>query len=189
MRWQDLFADLEGQARSLEQAELQGEIADRIRGEIADIRLINRIRSAVGSQVRLQVQAVGLVEGRLVGVGRDWLLLATPYDVVIATGAVGGAVDLPVTAVSPEGVSPVESKLGLTAALRAIAVDRSAVTVRLRDGTSYTGTPDRVGADFVDVSLHDLAEPRRRAAVRGRCTLAFSALAAVSRHGDPWAGA
>ncbi len=187
MRWQELFADLEAQARSLEQEELETEIVDRIRGEIAEIRLINRIRSAVGSRIRLQVQAVGLVEGRLDRVGKDWLLLATPYDVVIATAAVGAALDLPVAAVSPDGLSPLESKLGLTAVLRAIAVDRSAVTVRLRDGSSYTGTPDRVGADFVDVSLHDLADPRRDRAVRGRCTIAFAALAAVSRHGDPWA--
>lgn len=187
MRWQELFADLEAQARSFEQADLELEISDRTRGEVAEIELANRLRAAIGTAVRLQVQAVGLVEGRVERVGRGWLLVATPHDVVIALSAVGAALDLTAAAVSPEGLSSVTSNLGLSAVLRAIAVDRSAVTVRLRDGSSYSGTLDRVGADFVDLSVHDLGEPRRQAAVRGRCTVAFTALAAVARHGDPWA--
>lgn len=187
MRWHELFADLEARARTLEQADLELEIADRTRAEVGEIRLANRLRSALGAPVRLQVQSVGLVEGRLERVGRDWLLVSTPSDVVVALAAVGAALDLSATAVSPEGLSPVTSRLSLTAALRAIAVDRSTVTVRMRDGGSYSGTPDRVGADFVDLSLHDLGEPRRQAAVRGRCTVAFAALAVVCRHGDPWA--
>ncbi len=189
MRWQELFADLEAQARSLEQADLEVEIADRTRGEVGEIQLVNRLRSALGTTVGLQVQSVGLVQGRLERVGSDWLLVTTPDEVVIALGAVSAALELTATAVSPHAVSPIASNLSLTAALRALAVDRSAVTVRLRDGSSYSGTPDRVGADFVDVSLHDLGEPRRRESVRGRCSVAFTALAAVCRHGDPWAAA
>src|SRR5680860_1667781 len=177
MRWQELFADLEARARSLEQVDLELEIADRTRAEVGEIQLANRLRSALGATVRLQVQSVGLMEGRLEQVGRDWLLVTTPDDVVVALAAVGAVLDLSATAVSPAGLSPVTSMLSLTTALRAIAVDRSTVTLRLRDGRSYCGTPDRVGADFLDLSLHDLGEPRRQAGVRGRCTVAFAALA------------
>lgn len=186
MRWEELFADLEGQARSLEQADLELEIADRTRGEVGEIQLANRLRSALGATVRLQVQAVGLVAGRLERVGRDWLLVTTPHDVVVTLGSVSAALELTATALSPRGLSAVSTNLGLAAALRALVLDRSAVTVRLRDGSSYSGTPDRVGADFLDLSLHDLGEPRRRDSVRGRCSVAFAALAAVCRHGDPW---
>ncbi len=187
MRWQELFADLEARARSLEQVDLELEIADRTRAEVGKIQLVNRLRFALGATVRLHVQSVGLVEGRLEQVGRGWLLVTTPADVVVTLAAVGAVFDLSATAVSPAGLSPVASMLSLTAALRAIAIDRSTVTVRLCDGGSYCGTPDRVGTDFLDLSLHDPGEPRRQSAVTGRCTVAFAALATVRRHGDPWA--
>src|SRR5680860_1230247 len=110
MRWQELFADLEARARSLEQVDLELEIADRTRAEVGEIQLANRLRSALGATVRLQVQSVGLMEGRLEQVGRDWLLVTTPDDVVVALAAVGAVLDLSATAVSPAGLTAVAER-------------------------------------------------------------------------------
>jgi hypothetical protein len=54
------------------------------------------------------------------------------------------------------------------------------------DGRSLTGTPDRVGADFVDLALHDPAEPPRRTEVRSRATVSLAAIACVRRRPTGW---
>lgn len=59
MRWQDLFADLEGQAGALEWAEIDAEVADRTRGEIAQVTLLNRIRAQVGQHIALTTSGAG----------------------------------------------------------------------------------------------------------------------------------
>jgi hypothetical protein len=186
MRWDQLFADLEGQARAREELELDAEISDRLRGELGQISLLNRLRAQVSQPVTLVVDGAGRIGGDLVQVGADWLLLQTPHEVVIPLAAVVGICDLPVAAVSPHGVSVVSSRLRLTAALRAVAVDRAAVTVTLRSGDTVIGTPDRIGADFVDLAVHDKGEFPRRSSVRTRLTLAFSALATVRRDSEGW---
>jgi hypothetical protein len=86
---------------------------------------------------------------------------------------------LPALAADPDDVSIVESRLGLPYALRGVARDRAPVTMLLREGTSVTGTIDRVGADFVDLAEHAPGEPRRAAAIRGARTLPLAALAFV----------
>jgi hypothetical protein len=136
--------------------------------------------------VTLIVEGAGRVEGDLVQVGADWLLLSAPYELIAPTAAVIGASDLPSTAVSPEGASPVSSRLTLTAALRAVAVDRAAVTVTLRSADTVIGTPDRVGADFVELAVHERGEVPRLSSVRTRLTLAFRAIATVRRENEGW---
>jgi hypothetical protein len=186
MRWDQLFADLEGQARAKEELELNAEMTDRVRGELGQISLLNRLRAQVSQPVTLVVDGAGRIGGDLIQVGADWLLLQTPGEVVIPLTAVVGVSDLPAAAVSPDGVSVVSSRLRLTAALRAVAIDRAAVTVTLRSGDTVIGTPDRVGADFVDLAVHERGETPRRSSVRTRLTLAFSALAAVRRDSERW---
>src|SRR3954454_2638861 len=75
MRWDDLFRDLEGQLAAAVGAELDAEVADRSRREAARLALVDRARAAAGHPVVLRVAGAGAVEGRLVGVGREWLLL------------------------------------------------------------------------------------------------------------------
>lgn len=186
MRWDQLFADLEGQARAIEDQEVEAEIADRVRVELGQITLVNRLRSQEQRPVTLIVAGAGRTHGKLVQVGADWLLLQAPYELIIPAAAVIGVSDLPPTAVSPDGVSLVSSRLRLTAALRAVAVDRCAVTVTLRSGDTVIGTPDRVGADFVDLAVHERGEAPRRSSVRTRLTLAFDSVATVRRDGDGW---
>jgi hypothetical protein len=181
MRWDRLFSDLEGQARALEEAERDAEIADRVRVEVGQTTLLDRLRAQEGADVTVAVDGAGNLSGTLAQVGADWLLLRTPYEVVVPMAAVVAVRDLPPASVSSDAGSMVSRRLRLTTVLRAIAMNRCAVAVTLRNGSRLTGTPDRVALDCVDLALHDLDEVPRRSSVRGRVTVAFAALAVVQR--------
>ena len=186
MRWQELFADLEAQARSLERLEQEAEVAERTRGELAQLTLLRRLHAQLGGELSLWVDGVGAVAGRLDRVGSNWLLLSNLDEVLVPTAALMKLMDLPLQATSPDGIGKVTPRLPLGFVLRAVATDRSVVTVRLRDGATLVGTPHRVGADFLDLAVHDPAEPPRRDLVRGRVTVPFEALAVVVRRRVGW---
>jgi hypothetical protein len=186
MRWQELFADLEAQARSLERAEEEGEIADRTRGEVARVTLMNRLRAQLSGSVQLSIWGFGEVTGRLERAGSDWLLIQAVDEMIVPVAAVLSLTDLPPDAVSAEGAGNVASGLRLTSALRAVARNRNPVVLTLRSGGSLAGTPDRVGADFVDLALHDLGEAPRRTQIRSRATVGFSAIGCVRRRPTGW---
>lgn len=152
MRWDELFRDLEGQLAAAEAAELTAEVADRTRRESALLTLADRVRGAVGSPVTLQVAGAGRVDGQLVDVGAQWLLVADEAgrEVLVPLAAVLGLTGLGTRSATPTG--QVAAGLGLGSALRALARDRARVTVQLVDGSSVAGTVDRVGADFLEVS-------------------------------------
>lgn len=181
MRWDDLFRDLEGQLEAAEVAEVAAEVADRTRRESARLRLVDRLRPAVGHEVRLQVRGGGHVAGRLDHVGAQWVLVAetagrqalVPLTAVLAVAGVG------VLSSPPDVEERVFDRLGLGSALRAIARDRAPVTLGLVDGSSLTGTVDRVGADFLELAEHGAGEPRRRGEVSGVRVVPFEALASL----------
>jgi hypothetical protein len=185
VRWHELFDDLEAQADALARAERDGEVADRIRSEVGRLALVNRLRGALDRQVTVQLLGAGPLAGRLDRVGRDWALFTAPHEVLVPVGAIALVVDLPWDAVSPEAVGAIETRLSLSSALRMIAMDRARVTVTLRDGTTVSGTPDRVGSDYVDVAEHDDLAPRA-AAVRVRATVPHVAIAKVTRELGTW---
>lgn len=187
MRWSDLFDDLEGQGESLARAERDAEVADRTRAEVGQLTLLNRLRADVGRRVSLRLTGAVTVVGTLERVGADWLLLTSPNEVVVPMAAVISVANLPLDAVSPDGVARVASRLTLASALRAIAVDRARVTVMLHDGSTVSGTPDRVGSDFVDIAVHHLDEAPRPAAVTMRTTVAYAAITRVTRESAGWA--
>jgi hypothetical protein len=187
MRWQELFADLEAQGDSLRRADDEREIAELTRGGLAQIGILNRLHGNVSTPVTVQVAGVGEIRGRLQRVGADWLLLSSGDEVVVPLPALMGVSDLPPAAVSDEGVGVVASRLRLTSVLRAMARDRSPVRVVLRDGTPVVGTPDRVGADFVDLAVHDVDEPPRVQQVRSRATVSFGWIGCIRRQPSGWA--
>ena len=186
MRWEELFADLEAQARALERADDVAEIGERIRGEVARVTLVNRLRAQLSRQVSVSVWGFGDVSGLLQRVGSDWLLIEADRDTVVPLAAVMSLVNLPPDAVSPEGVGAVSSSLSLASVLRAVARDRSPIVVTRRDGRSLVGTPDRVGADFVDLALHDAEAVPRRTQITSRATVSFGAIGCVRRRRPDW---
>lgn len=181
MRWQQLFADLEGQLEAASSAELAGEVADRSRRESGLLALADRLRPAVGMELGVHLPAGAVVRGRLLDTGPDWLLLderqgaevLVPYAALLGvTGTGSQAADAP-------GASAVERSLDLRWALRGLARSRAGVELSLVDGSRTSGTLDRVGVDHIDLAEHGRGEPRRSAAVRQIRLVPVTALAAV----------
>ena len=114
----------------------------------------------------------------------QWVLLRDDggRDVLVPWSAVVSVVGLGLESTSPrrrEG--QVFRRLGLTAALRAIARDRAAVSVGLVDGSVVSGTLDRVGLDFVEISEHAVGDARRPGQVSAVRTVAHTGLARITR--------
>ncbi|KQX69867.1 hypothetical protein [Angustibacter sp. Root456] len=189
MRWENLFADLEGELEAAEAAERQGEIAERTRAELSQVPWIDRLAAA--REVSLDLLGGATVHGAVVTVGDGWAVLATsghrPAPVVVRLAAVVGAHGLE-RGVRAAGRAQVERRLGLAAALRRITRDRSPVTLALVDGRRRVGTLDAVGADHLDLAEHPADEPRRTHRVSGVLTVPLLALASVAPVGETsWA--
>jgi hypothetical protein len=183
VRWDELFADLEAQLAAAEDAELAGEVADRTRGEVGGTELVDRARSAVGTPLRVQVVGHEPVAGMLLEVGSEWLLMrdAQGRDVLVPWSAVLALVGLGAATADRAEVGPTFRRLGLSPALRALARDRAGVAVGLVDGTVVTGTVDRVGRDFFDLSEHPRGESRRAREVSGVRVIRQQAVATVTQ--------
>jgi hypothetical protein len=182
MRWEDLFADLEGQLAAEQAVALSAEVADRTRREQARIRLVDRLRAAEGAALVVEVQGAGQLAGRLSGLGADWLLLDDgSRECLVPLTAVRSVVGLGRYAADPQAQGVVAARLGLDHALRAVARDRTHVQLVLRDGWALGGTVDRVLADHLDLAEHPADEPRRAEAVRGVRTVPLAMVALVRR--------
>lgn len=183
MRWDELFRDLEAQLAAADTAALASEVADRTRREAAGLSLLDRAGGAIGHPVRADVLGGGPVGGVLLEVGAQWLLLrdAAGRDVLLPWSAVLSLTGLGVGSGVPGEGGEVFRRLGLGAALRAIARDRAPVGVGLVDGSAISGTLDRVGLDFVEISEHPVGEARRPAQVGAVRSVAFAGLASVTR--------
>jgi hypothetical protein len=181
MRWQQLFADLQGQFAEQEMAEERAQWASRTRAEVGAVALVDRLRGALDAPVSVHCRGAGAVTGRLVEVGVDWLLLEddrarSSLVALAAVHAVGG-LGRRTAAADEEGA--VRRRLDLRRALRALARDRAAVQVVLVDGLVLTGTVDRVGADYLELAEHAGDLPRRAEAVHGVRAVVIASIAQV----------
>ena len=70
MRWEGLFADLEGQLAAEQRRERDDEVAERTRRERALVTLASRLAAAVGDHVGLGLVGGHRVEGTSVTWGR-----------------------------------------------------------------------------------------------------------------------
>ena len=183
MRWQALFDDLEAQLRAAEAAELHGEVADRTRRETGLLRVVDRLVPAAGSEIAVALGAAGVLRGRLLDSGVDWLLVDEPgaREVLVPLAAVLGITGLVAQTGVPGSEGEVGRRLDLRWALRGLARSRAEVTTVLRDGSVASGTLDRVGADHLDLAEHPPGEPRRAGAVRQVRLVPLAALTLVRR--------
>lgn len=183
MRLDALFEDLESQFAALQDGDLYGEVAERIRAEAGRITLLDRLRGAVGTVIRIELTHAEPVQGELVRVGKDCLLLEGERfeEWLVPVWALTAVHRLGPWAEPAEGA--VAAKLGLAHLLRGVARDRSPVTLYCAGPAPHpvTGTIDRVGADFVELAEHALDAPRRRTEVYNVRVVPTQALAALRR--------
>jgi len=179
-RWEALFGELEAELAASGAAELRAEVADRTRREMATLRLVDRLRPAIGYPLQVRLTVGGMLNGRLADVGSDWLLLAERHAaVLVPLGQVASLGGLAARSAAPGSEGRVGAALDLRHALRRLARDRAAVVVGVVDGGTVAGTLDRVGADFVEIAEHPVGEPRRAAVVRQVRAIPIAALSSV----------
>ncbi len=175
-RWAALFADLEGEFEAARAAELDAEVRDRARREVARIALADRLTTAIGHPLTVHLHGAGTVRGTLADAAPEWLLLSELTDVLVPAHAVLHLSGLSGLSEEPTRMA---KRLTLGYALRGLARRRTGLTVTLVDGSTLSGTLDRVGADFVELAEHAPGEPRRPANVTTTRTVPFSALGLV----------
>jgi hypothetical protein len=169
-RWEALFADLAAELDAAEAAELDAEVRDRARRELAAITLADRVLGALGTAVTVTT-AAGPVRGTLDDAAPDWMLVGGTLVPASAVHTIAG--------LGPNATAPGPVRLTFGYALRALARRRVPVAVTLDDGTTLHGTFDRVGADHADLAEHPPGEPRRAQAVTRTSTIPFAAIATV----------
>jgi len=187
MRWDALFEDLEGQLAEPGRLALEAEISDRVRAEMVNIVLADRLRGSLGCMLAVHLACGETVQGSLRHAGADALVLAQGgYQVLIPYAAAVRYVGLGRYAAAE--ASPVRRKIGLAHALRGLARDREELAVVLSAGQGalrLAGVIDRVGKDFLDLAAVAPGEVRRSGSVIEVSTIPFAALAMVrSTHGD-----
>jgi hypothetical protein len=150
MRWEALFADMEGQLEAADAAELLAGVPDLTRAERATVTLAGRLRAARSGTVVIRVRSGELVTGSVLDVADQWLLLGDgSRRALVPAAAVTAVRGLDVGSSPDAGV--VARRLGLGHALRALARDRAPVRVVTAAG-ELAGRLDRVGADHVDLT-------------------------------------
>ena len=190
MRWSRLFADLDSQVDAVLDGQLEAEVAERTRMEVARLRIVDRLRAAEGHPIEAHCAGAGLVHGRLDRVGADWLLLCGPPagETLVRLGAVLAVTGLGRTSAPPGAEGRIARALGLRHALSGLARDRCPVRVVLTDGVQLAGTVDRVGADFLELAEHAPGEPRRATSVLRVRTVPFAGIGSCGRGEDRQSG-
>ena len=180
LRWQRLFGDLDGAFEAALRAELDAEVADRTRAEWIRIGLLDRLRAATGRQVTVSLDGAGSLAATVLQVGAGWALLdAGGIEVLINAVSIVSIAGLGATGAEPLLPNSIESRLGLGYVLRGLSRDRTRVVATLRDGSTLTGTIDRVGADAVDIAQLRTNEPDPAGGAAVWRSVPFTAIALV----------
>lgn len=183
--FEEIVHRLEAEWEQAEADELAIEVADRTRGELARLTLIQRLRPAVGYSLTINVHGGLLVRGLLRGVGPDWLLVCEDgqpgSQTIVALASVLWIDGLGRTSsvAGSEGVVAARSGLGMM--LRRLVRDRADVALVLIDAGVVTGVLDRAGVDHVELAVVPVGEARRRSAVTGVRAIPIAAIALIRR--------
>jgi hypothetical protein len=189
VRWDELFADIEGQFERQLDAERVDLAAEGVRLQAGRRFLRERLGRMCGDGSTVSVVLVDahVVELRVDSTGADWVagelrLGERARGAVVPIAAIEGVLptreqlDRDEPAADP--VHGLSERLGLAFILRDLCRRRIVVELRTAGGTHH-GTIDRVGADHLDLAEHDPAEPRRPRAVRRMRLVPFSGILCV----------
>lgn len=179
MRWNDLFADLEAQLEFGQWEAVEQDAAEMTRGMWAELSLMDRLRGALGQQIR-----VVLLDGRvqsleLRSVGPTWVGgIAESGAVLFSRDAILGVEGPLQRATVPS--RPLQAGPSLASIYRALGRRREVLQVLGKHGEIVAeGTIDRVGKDHFDVAMHARDEFRRATSVRGMRVIPFEAVLLV----------
>lgn len=191
MRWERLFADLEATFEADQRAGHDADVADLIRAERARLTVSDRLRPHIGAVLTWRLKpASGFddpIQATLLDVGTDWILIASASGtmrrhLLIPSRCIDWIAGL--SGVAQVDESQVAKRMGLTVVLRGLARDRVPVRVLTAAG-QLTGTIDRVGADHLDLAMHDLEAPRRASQIREVRCIPLNAVSAFGLIDDP----
>jgi hypothetical protein len=149
MRWDHLFADLEGQLAAERAAHFQADVAEMTRAERASVELSARLVAQRGKDITVVLATGDTVRGTVADAAAQWVLLTDDgRHVLVPRKAVTAVHGLGARA---RASTEVERRLSLGYALRALSRDRARVVVRTQ-ASEFSGALGAVGADYVDVS-------------------------------------
>jgi hypothetical protein len=188
VRWDDLFADLEGQLEQELGAEDLDLAAEEERLRLGRLSLRDRIAALTGEELGVELRDGTRMPIRVETIGRDWISGTTaggrPRACIVPLEAIGAV--LPPSdrvrgslAVPTEHPDALSRRLGLAFVLRDLCRRRSAVDL-VTGSRALHGTIDRVGRDHLDLAEHDPGEQRRPGAVRGVRIVPFAQVLAIS---------
>jgi hypothetical protein len=164
VRWDRLFADLEGQAADLELEERDALVSELRDGQWGETSW----RDLAGGHVVLEVVGLGRVEGDVTLANEHVVhLTSDQVEHVVASAAV---LDVVAGERRAPALTAVTSRLGWGHVLRVARGDGDRTVLTRTDGAAIEGTIDVVGRDFVTVAT---------AGGRSR-TVPFAAMAALT---------
>ncbi|RZU61084.1 hypothetical protein [Zhihengliuella halotolerans] len=178
MRWETLFADLEAQLNGEAARGRTAEIQEMVSYERSQVPMAGRLVAWVGQEVDLVTLGGQRFSGVLRTSGSGWVALRSgALEYIVFTGAIRS-----IEGRGQRVGSTDRARISLRLALRAIARDRSAVTIFATDGeVAVTGTIDYVGTDFLQVAVHAPGELPERGAITARQVLPLAAVAVIQR--------
>ena len=192
MRFDLLFDDLEAQLEAQHAAEGAQQRGEEERLRAARTSLRERLAALAGDAaargIRLRLIDGSAVELTPTTVGRDWLAadLAGGGQCIVPLGSVAAvALSADQLAASrrrmpepkPGQGGGLTAKLGIGVVLRDLARRRVPVDVRsVVEPAPVHGTIDRVGADHLDLAVHERDAPRRASSVLEHRIVALAAI-------------
>src|SRR3712207_3154646 len=103
MRWDRLFADLEGEAAAMEREAFEADVADRLRAEVSALRLSDRLQPQRDAVLTGLLKDGQTVQGVVREVGEDWVAMdgghgrsfVVPLSAVVWLGGLSGRATSP----------------------------------------------------------------------------------------------
>lgn len=173
MDLESLLTDLESSFEAERRADLSAQAVEVAQAEQAALSLSQRLRGAVGRTVHLATRSGAAVDGVLLHVRDDFVLVQEQAQVLVPLAAVVAVWPLGGVALEPEAR---DRRVGLAAALRELARRRASVRLVLLGG-EVVGRPVRVGVDHLDLVVDSAGSLGGGAG--GRVSVALAALDVV----------